>query len=440
MTSSNGQSFTLYNPGNTSLDMSKYQLEYFNSYDLTKATSSKLISLVGILPAHSYYLVNDDSLLLCYQETVDSVSLGLSSTAGMVEVLSLSQSSPGAVVAPTLLDYVSWSKTAVAGAQTLPSDVSASLRRLPLDSQNNPTVSAPGVGSWQAVKPDNANACKLVTVATSSTTSIPALTGLSQLLPSAEPPATIIATTLPDDQPASSSSLPAADVGLMAPEITELLPNPEGTGNDATDEFVELYNPNGSTFDLSGFGLQAGTTVLHKYIFPAGVSLPAQSFVAFYATDTDLSLSNSGGEVKLLDPSGTSISSSQPYDTASDGQSWALAKGSWYWTTTITPNAANVINQPATKKTASKATTSKSKTNSSSAVKGASTKKSAGQTSKSTASLASSDAPNTPIHAWTLALIAGLALLYGAYEYRTDLGNYLHKLRRHRKAGRADRP
>src|SRR5665213_3329031 len=84
ITSSNGQFITLYNSTNTALDMSKYQLEYFNNYDLSKATSTRLISLSGIVPPHGYFMVNDSSLMLCYQLTVDSVSLGLSSTAGSV--------------------------------------------------------------------------------------------------------------------------------------------------------------------------------------------------------------------------------------------------------------------------------------------------------------------------------------------------------------------
>src|SRR4051794_23116607 len=67
VTSSNGQFVPLYNNTNTTLDMSKYQLEYFNHYDLTKSTSSKLISLSGLVPPHSYFMVNDSALLLCYQ-------------------------------------------------------------------------------------------------------------------------------------------------------------------------------------------------------------------------------------------------------------------------------------------------------------------------------------------------------------------------------------
>jgi hypothetical protein len=94
----------LYNQSDATLDLSGYQLEYFNNYDLAKATSSKLISLPGSLSPHSYYLVNDDSLLLCYQQTVDSQSLGLSTTAGLVEVLGATQTAPGKAVAPQILD------------------------------------------------------------------------------------------------------------------------------------------------------------------------------------------------------------------------------------------------------------------------------------------------------------------------------------------------
>ncbi len=421
MTSSSGQFITLYNTTAAPLNMSNYQLEYFNNYDLTKATSSKLIGLTGTLPAHSYYMVNDDSLLLCYQLTIDSVSLGLSSTAGLVDVLGLSQNGPGQAPAPVLEDYVGWSKTAASGAQTLPTNTSAFLQRQPVDGQNNPVVDSPGSGSWQVVQPDPNNACGLVS-ATGAPLAAPADT--SQLLPGSEPAATIVPAEDDDSSDPPAPSLPTADIGLKAPTITEILPNPAGTGNDGTDEFVELYNPNTVSFDLSGFSLQAGTTSLHTAAFPAGTTLPAQSFTAFYTADTGLSLSNSGGQVMLLDPFSNSISATDVYGTAVDGQAWALANGQWYWTTTPTPNAANVINQPAKKSTkAGKSKTTKTTT--------ASAKTAKTGTSGGSAQLASAQATTstTPIHFWTLALVAGLALLYGAYEYRTDLANRLHQLR-----------
>ena len=434
ITSSNGQFVTLYNSTGAALDMSKYQLEYFNNYDLGKATSSRLISLSGIVPPHGYFMVNDSSLLLCYQLTVDSVSLGLSSTAGLIEVLAFSQASPGGSVNPVLQDYVGWSKTAAGGAQTLPSNTAAFLQRQPTDSHNNPAVNIAGAGSWQAVQPDTANPCDLVR-GTDTSSIVP--TGLSQLLPAAEPPVTILSAG--DDNgvaaTAAAASLPAADIGLMAPTVTELLPNPDGTGNDGTDEFIELYNPNNADFDLNGFSLQVGTTALHSYKFPPGASLSAHSFTAFYSAVTGFSLSNTGGQAKLLDPFGNSISTTGVYDTAKDGLSWSLANGKWYWTTKLTPNAANVINQPpAGRKTTAK-TASKNQ-----AAKSTAAKPKKAKTASLAANQSNNDQPvTTPIHTWTLALVAAAALLYGTYEYRADLANRIHQLRSHFGSGREDR-
>lgn len=432
ITSSSGQFITLYNATDTTLDMSKYQLEYFNHYDLSKATSSRLIALSGSVPPHGYYMINDSALLLCYQLTVNSVSLGLSSTAGFIEVLSSSQATPGGPVTPVLQDYAGWSKTAAAGAQTLPSNTSAFLQRQPLDAQYNPSVISPGAGSWQTVQPDPKNPCNLVTGLATST---PVQTGLNQLLAPNEPLATIV-DLASEIEETSKPGIPAADIGLMAPQITELLPNPSGTGNDTTDEFIELYNSNSKPFDLTGFVLQTGVSSPRSYTFPAGSSLPPESFTSFYAEVTGLSLSNTGSQARLLDPLGNTISSSETYTTAKDGQSWALAKGKWYWTTQPTPSSANIIKQPVTAKKTKAATKAK-------AAKTTTAKVTAGTTTKPTAAAATGFAveepPTTPVHVWTLALVVGLALLYGTYEYRADMANRLHQFRRYLSARRSDR-
>lgn len=431
LTSSNGQFITLYNTTDTTLDMSKYQLEYFNSYDLGKATSSRLIALTGTVPPHSYYMVNDSALLLCYQLTIDSVSLGLSSTAGLVQVLALNQAKPGGFVTPILQDYIAWSKTAVPGVQTLPGNTSIFLQRQPVGADNHPAIESAGSGSWQAVQPDSGNACSLVSTTTAMPTAV--ATGLTQLLPAAEAPATILVLSADPGSPAVSAFMPPGNIGLMAPQVNELLANPLGTGNDDTDEFIELYNSNQVPFDLTGFSLRAGLTTLRTYKFPTGTMLPAASFTAFYSADTDLSLSNSGGQVELLDPFGNSISTSKPYGIAKDGQSWALAKGTWYWTAKVTPRAANVVELPAPKK--SKAATVKKTVKSKAAVSTKGEKITTPSPGGSIAEVVS----NSPIHPGVLALIPGLALLYGAYEYRTDLANRIHQLRDYVKTRRRNR-
>ena len=136
--------------------------------------------------------------------------------------------------------------------------------------------------------------------------------------------------------------------------------------------------------------------------------------------------------MQLLDPLGNVLGSTDTYGTAKDGQSWALAKGKWYWTTTPTPNAPNVVNQPlASVKKVSTATASNKK----SAVKGTATKVTKSKAAPTTAaSVVPSDPPITPVHPGILAAAAAFALLYGAYEYRHDVANKLYQLRRYRAA------
>lgn len=248
---------------------------------------------------------------------------------------------------------------------------------------------------------------------------------------SASPPATVLGATVAASD-SDGGVIPAADTGLMAPQITELLPNPTGTGNDDTDEFIELYNPNDAAFDLTGFVLQTGITTKHSYAFPAGTTLKPKGFVAFYSADSGLSLSNGSGMADLLDPLGNQIGQTDQYGTAKDGQSWALAKGTWAWSLLPTPNAANIIKPPATTPAKSKAT------------KGAGTTKGKSASAKASAS-PSSDLSNTalqvtPVHGWVLAVIAALAVGYGVYEYRLDLANRLYRLRRHREDRQRHRP
>lgn len=152
VTSSNGQFVMLYNTTSTMLDMSKYQLEYFNNYDLTKATSSKLIALSGTVPPHGYIVVNDDTLLLCYQLTVDSVSLDFSSTAGLVEVLGFSQVAVGGSVTPTL------QRTMLAGPRRPPAVLKLCPRqRMPFYNDCRSTV--------KTIRPSTARALAPVTTA-----------------------------------------------------------------------------------------------------------------------------------------------------------------------------------------------------------------------------------------------------------------------------------
>ncbi len=339
---------------------------------------------------------------------VDGISSG--GSGGSLELLN----SSGGIVDSSDTDFVSWYKDASADIKNLTSSSGPVYYRY----QN---TTPPPAFSWQPASFSSTDPCQLLVA------SEPADTGaIGWLLPGDPPPVTFV-----DSSSASSSSLPAADIGLMAPLINELLPNPAEPASDDEDEFIELYNPNNAAFDLTGFRLQVGTTTLHTYTFPEGTNLPPKSFTAFYSIDTNLALSNSGGQARLLDPLGNIISQTDVYDTAKEGKAWALANGKWYWTTSPTPDAANIINQPMTTKALSVGSTTSKKAASKSSAKPKVKAASASNNNTTT-----DTSPSSNLNPLILAGIGGSALLYAGYEYRHDLANRLYQLRRHRAARR----
>lgn len=403
ITSNNGQFVRLYNRSDQALDMTHYRLEYFNHYDLSKSTSSRSIALSGTVPPHGYYMISDSVEPLCYQQVVNSVSLGFSSTAGMVQVAGQSQASIGGAVQPVLHDSVSWSKTAVPGVQTLPA-------------ANNGSLLRTGSLDWVGVRPDD-DPCQLLSIGNSTTVAMPASS-----LPG-EPPASIML-----GEPSTQTEASVANNGLKAPTITELLPNPAGTGNDTTEEYIEMHNSNTAPFDLSGYVLQTGATTMRSFTFPEGSILAPQSFKAWYAATTKLSLSNTASHARLLDPSGAVIAQSDPYSSAKDGHAWALGQGKWQWTMVLTPDKTNVIQAPVAAK---KSNTKNVVKNNKAALP---IKNGAGTATSSSNSAFAEEPAATPVHVRTLALVGAAALLYGAYEYRQDMANRVYQFRGYCKA------
>lgn len=431
------QFFTLYNAGTAPVNLGSYQLQYFNNNDLTRATSSKIIPLTGTLAAGSSYMLSDGAATICYQMTVNTVSLGFSTTAGFAEVVQLAAtSSAGSLITPTVTDYVSWTKKTASNKDTQTitstnSSISNLATGTPVTWLRQLPVTSPGAGAWQPTQPDPADACALDILANGGTPQ-GTISSANQLSTGQQPPAKIIslaASTGDGDNPVLSP----ADIGLAAPQLTELLPNPSGTANDDTDEFIELYNPNVAAFDLSGFTLQTGVTTKHSYQFPAGTILQPHAFTAFFSADTGLSLSNTSGQADLLDPFGNLLGKTDLYSTAKDGQTWALANGKWYWTSNATPGEANVIRQVAATSKKSKTSAKTARTSSSTTGHGTSTAVTKGGAADGPA------AAPTPIHPLVLAAIGTAAVGYGIYEYRHDIANKLAELRRHRKSGRTDR-
>jgi hypothetical protein len=214
-----------------------------------------------------------------------------------------------------------------------------------------------------------------------------------------------------------------------------LLPNPAAPQTDAADEFVEVFNPTGQTVDLTGYILLTGNSYNYKYAIK-NVTLAPHSYHAFYSRDTKLVLSNSGGRAKIDAPDGSVVDETDAYTVAADGQAWIFANSKWQWTSTPTPGRANIFTVPAAKAT----TTKKPKTAVAKKTKAKKTKRASAAssndgTSSSTGSIA--NAPSRSVHPMLLAGVGALAVAYAGYEYRQDLANQLHRLRRHREARRA---
>ena len=404
------------NTGSDITNLSSYWLAAYNNVNpLTAGVSSSTQQLpIAALRVGQTLLLSGDPMQTCGASVAGKLSISLTDSGGFLQ---LSRNGLGAngVIVQTAGDVVSWSSGPNGMIQNVPSstkDPGAVYYRY----LNG------GSFVWQQASLDANNFCQLNVLVVGGSGSSSAVTPLT--LAATSPPATILGTAFEGDEEVLAQ-LPAADIGLTAPQISELLPNPLGSGNDNTDEFIELYNPNAKPFDLSGFSLLTGTTTTHSYVFPSGTQLAPSSFQAFYSEDTKLSLSNTASQAALMDPLGNLISTSEAFNKAKDGVAWGLAKGKWHWTTQPTPGAANIIKQPVTKKSTTKSK-SKRPTPKLSGVAGDKTTKLAAATASETYN---EEDEGSTVHTWVLALVAGGAILYGAYEYRRDIANRLFQLR-----------
>ncbi len=280
------------------------------------------------------------------------------------------------------------------------------------------------------------------------------------------PAGSVTGTSSTGDSNHGNSESTNINTDQVKPLITELLPNPASPLTDADDEYIELYNPGTTDFDLNGYSIEVGTTTLHTFTFGAPTILAAGAYKAFHSIDTHLSLSNSGGQARLRDGANMIVSETAVYGTAVDGTSWTLVNGVWQWSTTPTPNASNLLTTSPVKTTSSSTTiaptlavpkktitarpVTKTAVRTASAVKGATTTKKV-KTAPATKSkktkpakvaattAASFTKPKPPIHTGILVAVAVLAVLYGMYEYRHDIANKFAQLRGHRKSSRNDR-
>ncbi|MDQ2973282.1 MAG: lamin tail domain-containing protein, partial [bacterium] len=170
-----------------------------------------------------------------------------------------------------------------------------------------------------------------------------------------------------DEEAQPPEPAPLADTFLPI-VITELMPNPASPLTDAADEYVELYNPNDVDIELDGWKLETGSSFSYR-VFLNDKVIPAKGYLVIKSVDTNLTLSNTSGAARLVNPNGETESIADTYSDAGDGEAWALIAGVWQWTSSPTEGIPNIlVAAPVTavksavkKATAKKAATKKKK-------------------------------------------------------------------------------
>ena len=430
-----GEDFIVLQAVADGVRLDEYWLGYDSSAPLGAINPEYQLAAATLHAGEAVLLTNDEAVPTCDAMYAMDMPMDLAETKGTMALWHREAAETTADIHYTRIDSFSWPTTQTGMADIVRPTTAE-------DGLDMPTWFRQldkGTMVWQVgnLVLDEEGICTLST-RTGVVTAYPVMTDT-------EPPAVVETEDTGTDTTGEEA---VANTGLLAPQITELLPNPAGTGTDATDEYIELYNPNVDAFDLSGYTLRVGLTTTHSYVFPAGSVMAGQGFTAYYATDTGLTMSNSGGQAMLIAPDGTELTATDPYGTASDGKAWAIAEGVWYWTTSPTPGVSNVIASQtavklaaATTKKAVKAATTKKATTKKTAAK-TTTKKTAAKAKSAAATTASGAAPERTvrgIHPLVLALVALAAVGYGLYEYRHDLANAVYKYRANRAARRSHR-
>lgn len=128
-------------------------------------------------------------------------------------------------------------------------------------------------------------------------------------------------------------------LNILPLQVTELLPNPDG--DDKNNEFIELYNPNSIAIDLTYHVFHLGGDYVKTYSFPIGTTIEPQGYVAIYNKDVSYTLTNTLSSLRLRSLDNIHVFDVPDYANAKSGEAWALIDGVWQYTNNPTPAAPN---------------------------------------------------------------------------------------------------
>lgn len=425
----------LYNNSEDTINLVGWFLQYASSSSSNWNSPSRNIELTGNLPAGSHYLVSSNDFL----DNVANIhfAAGFAKAGGHLRLVKITTDTTTQTESLSVSDTVGWGTASIPeGIGALAPEASQSIHRI-ADEQ----------GVYQDT---NDNSEDFIVLETPTPT-------FGELVPDEEPEEEPTEEEPEEEneeepeeeveeepeEPVEEEPETVANEGLANPQITELLPDPASPASDSQDEFVELFNPNSVEFDLGGYVLQTGSSFSYRHTFAAGLKIPANSYLTVYSKDSNITLSNSGGDARLVDPTGNVVASITPYtsEDLKEGASWLIVAGNWQWSATPTPGLPNVLALPAvkavngltTKKTSAKKATAKKTT-------AKTTKATTKKTDKTDERIVFEDPEQigqvAPIHPLVLAVIGVGAVGYSIYEYRFEFQRRIEQLRRNRSLRR----
>ncbi|MBI4437343.1 lamin tail domain-containing protein [Candidatus Uhrbacteria bacterium] len=132
---------------------------------------------------------------------------------------------------------------------------------------------------------------------------------------------------------------------------------PNATGDDKTEEYLEIKNTGTESIDLSGWTIEDGST--DRYTFSESRIVQPGELVRIPRTESSIALNNTGDTLELLDPN-EGVMDTVTYGSAAKGSTYAFMNGAWTWSgsvvspevteqTTVPETSVPTISTPATK-------------------------------------------------------------------------------------------
>lgn len=409
--SDNSQKFIeLYNLSDDAISLDGWKIQRTNSTGTKDWGATALVALDGVIQPRGYFLVASPSVMASADMSHNLTNLN--SNEGNLRL---------ADSGGFIHDLVGW------GQASTKADGGAPIVKL--DDTGQPLEFVAGESFKRRVNEDgklidsNHNLNDFLISAHPSPSSTPVPT----VFESEDEPSNTSGSNSGGQVGGSTQNAPSQSINFSGPfaklELSELFIDPDKPLTDAEDEFVEIYNPTNESVDLEGYSIQTGMKYSYKFTLP-DIVIKSRQYLALFAIDTGLVLSNTEGQAQLLDPAGQTIYEASPYQKAKPNTSWAVIGGSWQWTAQSTPNAANIaVATGVGDNNGSRAASSRTY------LSGGNTLgvDSSGRGVYEEPEVLANEQVDTAV----VAGVGALALLYAGNEYRYDLANFFAKLRRY---------